>query len=76
MRDKAEKVANDLIARDTDAIGVGPDVTKEDQVAKVVTDVVDRFGTIDILVNAAAVQIYPGKEITEMSPTSGTSYWA
>ena len=66
VRDKAEKVANDLIARGTDAIGVGADVTKEDQVAKMIADVVGRFGTIDILVNAAAVQIYPGKEITEV----------
>ncbi|MSP38508.1 MAG: SDR family oxidoreductase [Deltaproteobacteria bacterium] len=66
VRDKAEKVAADLKAHGADAIGVGADVTKEDLVTKMVADVVDRFGTIDILVNAAAVQIYPGKEITEI----------
>ncbi|HSQ11932.1 MAG TPA: SDR family NAD(P)-dependent oxidoreductase, partial [Candidatus Deferrimicrobium sp.] len=66
VRDKAAKIASDLKSRGTDAIGVGADVTKEDQVAKMVADVVGRFGTIDILVNAAAVQIYPGKEITEV----------
>ncbi len=64
--DKAAKVASDLKSRGTDAIGVGADVTKEDQVAKMADEVVGRFGTIDILVNAAAVQIYPGKEITEV----------
>lgn len=66
VREKAEKVAADLKAVNAAAIGVGADVTKEDHVRKLVDDVVAHFGTIDILVNAAAVQIYPGKEITEI----------
>ena len=63
---KAEKVAADLKSKNAAAIGLGADVTNEDQVAKMVSEVVGHFGTIDILVNAAAVQIYPGKEITEV----------
>ena len=66
VREKADKVAAELRAKNAAAIGVGADVTREDQVARMVADVVGHFGTIDILVNAAAVQIYPGKEITEV----------
>ena len=66
VREKAEKVAADLKAAKAPAIGVDVDVTKEDQVSKMVSDVLAHFSTIDILVNAAAVQIYPGKEITEV----------
>lgn len=66
VRDKAEKVAADLKTNNAAAIGIGTDVTKEEQVAKMVGTVVDHFGSIDILINAAAVQIYPGKEITEV----------
>ena len=66
VREKADKVAAEVGAKNAAAIAVGVDVTQEDQVAKMVVDVVGHFGTIDILVNAAAVQIYPGKEITEV----------
>ena len=66
VADKAEAVAADLRSREAQAIGLGADVTKEDQVTRMVSEVVGRYGTIDILVNAAAVQIYPGKEITEV----------
>ena len=64
--EKAEKVAGDLKSKNVAAIGVAVDVTKEEQVSNLVAQVVGHFGTIDILVNAAAVQIYPGKEITEV----------
>lgn len=64
--EKAEKVAADLKAVNGAAIGIGADVTKEDQVSKMISDVVAHFGKIDILVNAAAVQIYPSKEITDI----------
>lgn len=64
--EKAEQGAAALRADNRDSIGVAADVTKEEQVAKMVADVVAHFGAIDILVNAAAVQIYPGKEITEV----------
>ena len=66
VREKAEQVAGGLKCQNGAAIGVGADVTKEDQVAKMVGTVTGHCGTIDLLVNAAAVQIYPGKEITEI----------
>jgi NAD(P)-dependent dehydrogenase (short-subunit alcohol dehydrogenase family) len=65
-RDKAEKVAAELTSKNVPAIGIAVDVTKEHQVAKMVAEVLERFEVIDILINAAAVQIYPGKEITEV----------
>ncbi|MDP6560654.1 MAG: SDR family oxidoreductase [Candidatus Binatia bacterium] len=47
---------------------VAADVSNDEEVALMVRQVVDHYGTIDILVNAAAVQIYPGKEISELEP--------
>jgi NAD(P)-dependent dehydrogenase (short-subunit alcohol dehydrogenase family) len=66
VRDKAEKIAAELKSSGAQALGCGADVTKEEQVRAMVEQVAGHFGTIDILVNAAAVQIYPGKEITEV----------
>jgi NAD(P)-dependent dehydrogenase (short-subunit alcohol dehydrogenase family) len=66
VRDKADKVAADLHAANTAAVAVSADVTDEAQVKNMVAEVTAHFGTIDILVNGAAVQIYPGKEITNV----------
>jgi NAD(P)-dependent dehydrogenase (short-subunit alcohol dehydrogenase family) len=66
VAEKAQRVAAGLQSDKIPVIGLGADVTKEDQVAKMVNDVSERFGTIDILVNAAAVQIYPGKELIDI----------
>ena len=56
------------------AIAVAADVSKDDQVAKAVAEVVKHFGTIDILVNAAGVQIYPPKNIVELEPGEWISW--
>lgn len=61
--EKAKKAAATI---GNNAIGVAVDVTQEDRVSKMIDFVAGHFGTIDILVNAAAVQIYPGKEITDI----------
>jgi NAD(P)-dependent dehydrogenase (short-subunit alcohol dehydrogenase family) len=66
VRDKANQVAADLKAASAAAMAVSADVTEEDQVKTMVAEVAAHFGTIDILVNGAAVQIYPGKEITDV----------
>lgn len=63
---KAEKVVAELKSSNRTAVGLGVDVTQEDRVKKMCVEVGAALGSIDVLVNAAAVQIYPGKEITEI----------
>ncbi|NIO06720.1 MAG: SDR family oxidoreductase, partial [Deltaproteobacteria bacterium] len=50
------------------ALPVEADMSKDEEVARMVAKVAEQFGTIDVLVNAAAVQIYPGKEISQLEP--------
>jgi 3-hydroxybutyrate dehydrogenase len=58
----AEKAAKEL-AGEKSAIGVGMDVTKEDQVNAGIEQAVAKFGRIDILVSNAGIQIvYPIEE--------------
>jgi NAD(P)-dependent dehydrogenase (short-subunit alcohol dehydrogenase family) len=66
--DKAKATATSFPAEKVKAIAVVADVSKDDQVAKAVAEVVKHFGTIDILVNAAGVQIYPPKSIVDLEP--------
>jgi NAD(P)-dependent dehydrogenase (short-subunit alcohol dehydrogenase family) len=66
--DKAKTTAISFPAEKVKAIAVAADVSKDDQVTKAVTEVVKHFGTIDILVNAAGVQIYPPKNIVDLEP--------
>lgn len=57
-----------LAGKGWEAIPAAADVSDDGQVAAMVAGVVKHFGTIDVLVNAAAVQIYPAKNITEVEP--------
>jgi NAD(P)-dependent dehydrogenase (short-subunit alcohol dehydrogenase family) len=66
--DKAKATVTSFPAEKVKAIAVAADVSKDDQVAKAVTEVVKHFGTIDIIVNAAGVQIYPPKNIVDLEP--------
>ena len=66
--DQATKVATSFPAEKVKAMAVGADVTKDEQVAAAISEVVKRFGNIDILVNAAGVQIYPPKSIVDLEP--------
>ena len=66
--DKAKATATSFPAEKVKAIAVAADVSKDDQVAKAVAEVVKHFGTIDILVNAAGVQIYPPKNVVDLEP--------
>jgi 3-hydroxybutyrate dehydrogenase len=60
--DGAAKAAKEL-AGEKSAIGIGMDVTKEDQVNAGVEQAVAKFGRIDILVSNAGIQIvYPIEE--------------
>ena len=55
-QEEAEKLANYI--KDTyqvDAISIQCDVSKEEEVEKIVNEIVDKFGGIDILVNNAGV---------------------
>lgn len=53
----ADATAAELVASGAQAIGVAVDVTQEDQVNQAVQATVDRFGSVDILVSNAGVQI-------------------
>ena len=66
--DKAKTTATSFPAEKVKAFAVAADVSKDDQVAQAVAEVVKHFGTIDILVNAAGVQIYPPKNIVDLEP--------
>jgi 3-oxoacyl-[acyl-carrier protein] reductase len=53
-KDQATAVAHDLEKRQVGAAAFGCDVTKRDQVQRLIDDVVQRFGRLDILINDAA----------------------
>ncbi len=56
--DAAQKAADDIKAKyGTDAIAVAMDVTSEDQVNAGVAKVVEAWGTVDVLVSNAGIQI-------------------
>ena len=55
MADRAESVAADVRAAGGDAMGVGCDVAKRDDVDAMVAAVVARYARIDILVNNAGI---------------------
>jgi NAD(P)-dependent dehydrogenase (short-subunit alcohol dehydrogenase family) len=54
-RDVLEELAAELGAKGSEAIAVPTDVTREAEVERLVSTVVDRFGGIDILVNNAGI---------------------
>jgi 2-dehydro-3-deoxy-D-gluconate 5-dehydrogenase len=66
--DKAKATATSFPAEKVKAIAIAADVSQDDQVARAVAEVVKYLGTIDILVNAAGVQIYPPKNIVDLEP--------
>lgn len=66
--DQAKKLATSFAAEKVKAIAIGADVTKDEQVAAAMAEVVKRLGSVDILVNAAGVQIYPPKNIVDLEP--------
>ena len=63
--DQAEQTAKEIIGLGGRALGVGVDVTNEDQVNASVAHAVESFGTIDVLVSNAGIQIVkPVEEFT------------
>ena len=52
-RAEAERVANEICATSADAFAIEVDATKTPEVEAMVKTVLDRWGTVDILVNAA-----------------------
>ena len=61
--DGAAKAAKELAGAEQ-ALGVGMDVSKEDQVNAGVKRAVDAFGTVDILVSNAGIQIVHWRSIS------------
>lgn len=54
-KERAEKVAKDIVAEGNTAQGFVANVADEEQVKKLVADVVKAFGRIDILINNVAI---------------------
>ncbi len=53
---KAEKVVADIRAEGGEAFSVRADVSREDEVEKMFSETVTRYGTVDILINNAGIQ--------------------
>ncbi len=64
-RDEAEQTVTELQGRGLEAIAVGADLRAEDEVRKVTKTVLQEFGQIDVLVNAAA--IWKRKKLEEVT---------
>ena len=63
---EAKAAAQQLHAEGHDAIGLGADVTRKDQVAAAVQAVIDQWGRIDILINNAGIcPLTPLADISE-----------
>ena len=64
--DKAAKIAEEIDASHSRALGVKVDVTKEDKVAEMVKATLNHYGTVSILVNNAGI-LYPTRidEVTK-----------
>tara|TARA_Y100000588_G_scaffold230257_1_gene243975 strand:+ start:148 stop:945 length:798 start_codon:yes stop_codon:yes gene_type:complete len=67
--EKAIATIENLKSSNFEAIPVAADVSSDEDVKNMVNKTVQHFGTIDILINAAAVQIYPAKFIHEVEPS-------
>ncbi|MBS1251254.1 MAG: Glucose 1-dehydrogenase [Anaerolineales bacterium] len=57
VHEAIEECRNQIARHGVDHILVQADVTKQDQVERMVQDVIDRLGDLDILVNNAGIQI-------------------
>jgi glucose 1-dehydrogenase len=55
-KEMAQKVADEIAANGGTAITYQADVSKEDQVKNMFSDVIGQFGTVDILINNAGLQ--------------------
>ena len=55
-KDMAHAVVDEIVTNGGQAVAYECDVSKEDQVKKMFTDIVSNFGTVDILVNNAGLQ--------------------
>jgi NAD(P)-dependent dehydrogenase (short-subunit alcohol dehydrogenase family) len=64
--DGAQRVAEEIRARGSQALALQADVTNPDEVARLVAETVNAFGRIDILVNNAG--IYPLTPFLEITP--------
>ena len=65
-RDAADAATAALVAAGHDAVVSHTDVSKSDQVAAAIALTVERFGTVDVLVNNAGVELKrPVEDITE-----------
>ena len=65
-REKAEAVVKEIRKMGRDSLAIQADVSQKDEVKKMVTETVEKFGKIDVLVNNAGVAVFkPFDQLTE-----------
>src|SRR5262249_54627300 len=77
--DELQRASDDLSARGAEVVAVPCDVTDQEQVETMVRTVLDRFGTIDILINnAGTIQVGPFEVTTveDYEQALKTHFWA
>lgn len=74
-RSKLEAVAREIEADGSVAMVCPADVTDSDSVSKVVSDVADKFGRIDVLVNAAQSPVIRTAPLAEISDEDVRELW-
>ncbi len=72
-RSDLDSVAKEVQDRGKAALAVPTDVSDEQQVARLITSTVERFGKIDILVNNAGVGVF--KKVVDLRPDDFDRMW-
>lgn len=64
--EKAQALAQELEARGGEALGLGIDITKKSEAQRMVEEVLQHFGQLDIFINSAGTNaIFPAEELPE-----------
>jgi short-subunit dehydrogenase len=72
--DRLEEVAREVEAAGGKALCIKADVSREEEVTRMVTEVMDRFGRIDVLINNAGIGLYA--RVEETTPEQFNKLWS
>lgn len=76
FKEKADEVVNEIINSGSDAIAIQADVSNEEQVKNLINKAVEKFGSIDILINNAGIVFdipWNEKTVEQWQQTLGTN---
>ena len=71
---RARRTADEITTAGGDAFGLATDVSQQDQVQRMVDEAVERYGTVDILVNNAQA-MHPRTPIAELTSAQVDVFW-